>query len=488
MKKDIKIDKKNWKVNYENPLLSGIELRDMKDNLVHFVAIKDDGEPHRIMMHVNPNGEPIFPRQQTFEEKIQEKRRQASRSTLSTTTNTRRSSSRRRHDGRSMPLEQDSSEAGAEFQHYDEHGQPINGDEIPEEAWNWPSNHNDTHNVTRAPPPDHVDASSSLNWTPRPSTSRPNPSRGSKSSRRRSTKSNNRSRARPRSQARPAASKQLVNGKPKLDLKAVRAILKPLAPGTIVTLPDGRVIKKSNRPRKSDAKTDAPPRQQPLPPETQELSNRLAQALPPDAREPVLELIHRLGIPQLPPPQLPAPNDAHQSNLKSVDESAEQQHDNNNDDDDNYATTSSNEAKTSCSEQQQPSTSKSQSIANARYVVCVPLSNQNSASAPPSISMNQSQNEEDSSRVVLPSVKKFQKSRRLSETLATQMDEKEIRQLIKAAEPGTLIRLPDGTVIKKSRRGGARAGAGRKRTKNPHQHQPQQQTSQQQQPAHDSDG
>lgn len=45
------------------------------------------------------------------------------------------------------------------------------------------------------------------------------------------------------------------------------------------------------------------------------------------------------------------------------------------------------------------------------------------------------------------------------------VDPKEVKMLLKSAEPGTSIVLPNGTVIKKSRRGGARAGAGRKRTK-----------------------
>lgn len=45
------------------------------------------------------------------------------------------------------------------------------------------------------------------------------------------------------------------------------------------------------------------------------------------------------------------------------------------------------------------------------------------------------------------------------------VDPKEVKMLLKSAEPGTSIVLPNGTVIKKSRRGGARVGAGRKRTK-----------------------
>lgn len=45
------------------------------------------------------------------------------------------------------------------------------------------------------------------------------------------------------------------------------------------------------------------------------------------------------------------------------------------------------------------------------------------------------------------------------------VDTKEVKLLLKSAPPGASIVLPNGTVIKKSRRGGARVGAGRKRSR-----------------------
>lgn len=45
------------------------------------------------------------------------------------------------------------------------------------------------------------------------------------------------------------------------------------------------------------------------------------------------------------------------------------------------------------------------------------------------------------------------------------VDPKEVKLLLKSAPPGASVVLPNGTVIKKSRRGGARAGAGRKRSR-----------------------
>lgn len=49
--------------------------------------------------------------------------------------------------------------------------------------------------------------------------------------------------------------------------------------------------------------------------------------------------------------------------------------------------------------------------------------------------------------------------------LFSSVDPKEVKLLLKTAAPGASIILPNGTVIKKSRRGGARAGAGRKRSR-----------------------
>lgn len=45
------------------------------------------------------------------------------------------------------------------------------------------------------------------------------------------------------------------------------------------------------------------------------------------------------------------------------------------------------------------------------------------------------------------------------------IDPKEVKLLLKSAPPGACVILADGTVVKKSRRGGARAGAGRKRSR-----------------------
>lgn len=49
--------------------------------------------------------------------------------------------------------------------------------------------------------------------------------------------------------------------------------------------------------------------------------------------------------------------------------------------------------------------------------------------------------------------------------LLSSIDTKEVKMLLKSAPPGASIVLPNGTVIRKSRRGGARAGAGRKRSR-----------------------
>lgn len=48
---------------------------------------------------------------------------------------------------------------------------------------------------------------------------------------------------------------------------------------------------------------------------------------------------------------------------------------------------------------------------------------------------------------------------------SSSLDPKEVKKILKSAPPGASIVLPNGTVIKKSRRGGARAGAGRKRSR-----------------------
>lgn len=47
----------------------------------------------------------------------------------------------------------------------------------------------------------------------------------------------------------------------------------------------------------------------------------------------------------------------------------------------------------------------------------------------------------------------------------TEMDPKELKLILKATPPGATVVLPSGLVIRKSRRGGARAGAGRKRSR-----------------------
>lgn len=74
-------EKNLWEANYRDQTVSGIEIRDKNDRLVHFIAIKHkevlkDDPPHRITIKLNENSEPILPAPQTFEEKIQAKRRQ----------------------------------------------------------------------------------------------------------------------------------------------------------------------------------------------------------------------------------------------------------------------------------------------------------------------------------------------------------------------------------------------------------------------------
>lgn len=66
-----------------------------------------------------------------------------------------------------------------------------------------------------------------------------------------------------------------------------------------------------------------------------------------------------------------------------------------------------------------------------------------------------------SSEAIVTSMKDLNKNNPLMKHL----DPKEIKQMVRQAPPGTSIVLPNGTVIKKSRRGGARAGAGRKRSR-----------------------
>lgn len=101
-KNEFKIDKKKWQVNYDNPSLSGIELRDAENNLISFITIKYDFDTgcgaHRIVVPVNKKLEPIFPKERTFEERIQDKRRLQSKSVvgLSTTSSARRSQAYRR--------------------------------------------------------------------------------------------------------------------------------------------------------------------------------------------------------------------------------------------------------------------------------------------------------------------------------------------------------------------------------------------------------
>lgn len=82
---------------------------------------------------------------------------------------------------------------------------------------------------------------------------------------------------------------------------------------------------------------------------------------------------------------------------------------------------------------------------------------------------------------VVTSVKELYKQNpRLSEMV----EAKKIKLLLKDAPPGAHIVMPDGTVLKKSRRGGARAGAGRKRSRPlPNGQIPSQQQQQQSQPS-----
>lgn len=69
-----------WERNYSDKSLSGIEFRDKNDRIVHFIAIKhkevlNNEPPHRITIKMNENNEPIMPVPQTFEEKMEAKRR-----------------------------------------------------------------------------------------------------------------------------------------------------------------------------------------------------------------------------------------------------------------------------------------------------------------------------------------------------------------------------------------------------------------------------
>lgn len=66
-----------------------------------------------------------------------------------------------------------------------------------------------------------------------------------------------------------------------------------------------------------------------------------------------------------------------------------------------------------------------------------------------------------SAKPVVTSMKDLNKNN----PLLSSMDPKEVKQMVRSAPPGTSIVLPNGTVIRKSRRGGARAGAGRKRSR-----------------------
>lgn len=66
-----------------------------------------------------------------------------------------------------------------------------------------------------------------------------------------------------------------------------------------------------------------------------------------------------------------------------------------------------------------------------------------------------------SHKPLITSLKDLHKDHPLFKTV----DPKEVKFLLKLTEPGALVELPDGTIIRKSRRGGARAGAGRKRSR-----------------------
>lgn len=71
----------SWEDNYNNKLLSGIEVKDKDGKLVNFIMINHDevlekDTTHRIVISLDENSKPLLPPAQTFEEVIQAKRRQ----------------------------------------------------------------------------------------------------------------------------------------------------------------------------------------------------------------------------------------------------------------------------------------------------------------------------------------------------------------------------------------------------------------------------
>lgn len=83
----LEYSKNNWEANYNNKSLSGIEFKDISGKTVHFVVInnvsraKQDKEASKLkvfrtVVELNEEGGPILPEKQTFDELIQEKRRQ----------------------------------------------------------------------------------------------------------------------------------------------------------------------------------------------------------------------------------------------------------------------------------------------------------------------------------------------------------------------------------------------------------------------------
>lgn len=67
----------------------------------------------------------------------------------------------------------------------------------------------------------------------------------------------------------------------------------------------------------------------------------------------------------------------------------------------------------------------------------------------------------NSKKPIVTSIRDLTKQEAIREVV----DPKELKLLLKSTPPGGQITLPNGTIFRKSRRGGARAGAGRKRSK-----------------------
>lgn len=121
--KESAISKTNWETNYNNSNLSGIEFKDSSGKVVHFITIENNYEtnldystisrrteqrrnvdnnnkrkPFRTSFELDSNGMPILPAKKTFEELIQEKRRQQAILYASATSSSGNATSNDNHD------------------------------------------------------------------------------------------------------------------------------------------------------------------------------------------------------------------------------------------------------------------------------------------------------------------------------------------------------------------------------------------------------